>query len=182
MYDVRLGEDMHVLVGCGLGGGSLVNAGVALRPDDRVFADEVWPGPDRAGRPARGRVPPSATLAQPAERSARGRLIRSSKHSRPPEAGSGRAPIAPPVTVAFDAAVNRAGVAQPACTRCGDCCGGCNVGAKTSVALTYLADAARHGAELFTRAGVRHVSKGADGSWTVHVRRLDKNGVNACRE
>ena len=33
LYDVRLGEDMHVLVGCGVGGGSLVNAGVALRPD-----------------------------------------------------------------------------------------------------------------------------------------------------
>lgn len=44
LFDVRLGEDMHVLVGCGLGGGSLVNAGVALRPDPRVFADEIWPG------------------------------------------------------------------------------------------------------------------------------------------
>ena len=44
LYDVRVGEDMHVLVACGLGGGSLVNAGVALRPDARVFADEVWPG------------------------------------------------------------------------------------------------------------------------------------------
>ena len=44
LYDVRLGEDMHVLVACGLGGGSLVNAGVALRPDARVFADAVWPG------------------------------------------------------------------------------------------------------------------------------------------
>ena len=44
LFDVRLGEDMHVLVGCGLGGGSLINAGVALRPDARVFADEHWPG------------------------------------------------------------------------------------------------------------------------------------------
>src|SRR5215470_19497466 len=44
LYDVHFGEDMHVLIGCGLGGGSLINAGVALRPDDRVFADEVWPG------------------------------------------------------------------------------------------------------------------------------------------
>ena len=44
LFDVRVGEDMHVLVGCGLGGGSLVNAGVTLRPDARVFADEVWPG------------------------------------------------------------------------------------------------------------------------------------------
>ena len=26
------------------GGGSLINAGVALRPDARVFADEAWPG------------------------------------------------------------------------------------------------------------------------------------------
>ena len=45
LFDVRLGDDMHVLVGCGLGGGSLVNAGVALRPDPRVFQDPVWPGP-----------------------------------------------------------------------------------------------------------------------------------------
>ena len=44
LYDVRVGEDMHVLVGCGLGGGSLVNAGVALRPQQRVFTDPVWPG------------------------------------------------------------------------------------------------------------------------------------------
>jgi cholesterol oxidase len=43
LYDVRIGADMHVLVACGLGGGSLVNAGVALRPDPRVFADEIWP-------------------------------------------------------------------------------------------------------------------------------------------
>ena len=43
LYDVRFGEDMHVLIGCGLGGGSLINAGVALRPDPRVFRDPVWP-------------------------------------------------------------------------------------------------------------------------------------------
>ncbi len=32
-----------MLVGCGLGGGSLINAGVALKPDPRVFADPAWP-------------------------------------------------------------------------------------------------------------------------------------------
>ena len=47
LYDVRLGDDMHILVGCGLGGGSLVNAGVALRPDRRVFDYPVWPGQRR---------------------------------------------------------------------------------------------------------------------------------------
>jgi cholesterol oxidase len=178
LYDVRLGEDMHVLVGCGLGGGSLINAGVALQPDDRVFADAIWPG----------QIAQDGLLAEGFRRARRWlnpqsdpRASAHTKFKALANAGSGlgRATIAPPITVAFEAVVNRAGVAQPACTRCGDCCGGCNVGAKTSVAVTYLADAARHGAELFTHAGVRHIAKGADGAWTVHVRRMDKNGAGA---
>jgi len=43
LYDVRLGEDMNILIGCGLGGGSLINAGVALRPEPRVLLDALWP-------------------------------------------------------------------------------------------------------------------------------------------
>jgi cholesterol oxidase len=81
--------------------------------------------------------------------------------------------VAAPVAVSFEATVNPAGIAQPACTRCGDCCGGCNAGAKNTVALTYLPDAARHGAEIFTHAKVRRVAKGADGRWQVHLQRLD---------
>lgn len=176
IYDVRLGTDMHVLVGCGLGGGSLINAGVALRPDKRVFADEVWPGQiaqdglldegyrraERWLRPQSDPIAHSLTKFKALEAS--GKAI-------------GKAPIAPRVTVSFEENTNPAGISQPACTRCGDCCGGCNVGAKNSVALTYLPDAARHGAELFTHAVVRHVSKSGDGSWQVHVRRMDADGV-----
>ena len=43
IYDVRLGKDMHVLVGCGLGGGSLINAGVTLRPDLGRLRKAGWP-------------------------------------------------------------------------------------------------------------------------------------------
>src|SRR5688572_8450345 len=43
LFDFRMGADIHVLVGCGLGGGSLINAAVALKPDARVFADGAWP-------------------------------------------------------------------------------------------------------------------------------------------
>ena len=57
---------------------------------------------------------------------------------------------APPINVAFEAGTNAAGVDQPACTLCGDCCSGCNVGAKTTVQMTYLPDAVNHGAEIFT--------------------------------
>jgi cholesterol oxidase len=176
LFDVRLGEDMHVLVGCGLGGGSLVNAGVALRPDTRVFTDQAWPGQivqdgllDEGFRRAETWLAPQSDP----------RAATLTKYKSLATAGKdlGYTPIAPPVTVSFEAGINAAGVDQPACTRCGDCCGGCNVGAKTSVALTYLPDAARHGAELFTHAAVRHLAKGKNGSWTVHLRRMDGNGA-----
>jgi cholesterol oxidase len=176
LYDVRLGEDMHVIVGCGLGGGSLVNAGVALRPDARVFADEIWPGQfAQDGLLAEGFKRAQRWLRPQSD--PRAAQLTKYKSLETAGKGLGYAPIAPTVTVNFEGGINAAGVDQPACTRCGDCCGGCNVGAKTSVALTYLTDAARHGAELFTHAGVRHVAKGEDGGWGVHVRRLDGNGA-----
>jgi cholesterol oxidase len=167
---------MHVLVGCGLGGGSLVNAGVALRPDARVFADEAWPGQlaqdgllDEGFRRAERWLRPQSDPRAP--------TLTKFKALAQAGKGLGYTPIAPTITVSFEGGVNAAGVEQAACTRCGDCCGGCNVGAKTSVALTYLPDAARHGAELFTHAGVRHVTKASDGTWRVHLRRLDTNGA-----
>lgn len=79
----------------------------------------------------------------------------------------GKAPVTAPITVSFDEVVNPAGIAQAACTLCGDCCSGCNVGAKNSVAVTYLADAKTHGAEIFTELSVSHVEK-LSGGWRVH--------------
>jgi cholesterol oxidase len=175
LYDVRFGEDMHVLIGCGLGGGSLINAGVALRPDERVFRDPVWPDEiandgllnEGYARAARWVRPARDPLA--AERTKYQALHRAS-------AALGKEPVHAPVVVGFEATVNPAGVAQPACTRCGDCCGGCNVGAKNTVALTYLPDAARHVAEIFTHAKVRHIARDAEGGWQVHFDRQDGAG------
>jgi cholesterol oxidase len=172
LYDVRLGEDMHILVGCGLGGGSLINAGVALRPDPRVFRDETWPieiakdgliaeGYARATRWLRPERDPDAGLR--------------TKFKALASAGIalGEEPAAAPVTVSFKETVNPAGIPQPACTGCGDCCGGCNVGAKNTVALTYLPDAVHHGAHIFTHAKVRHLSQESNGRWRVHFERQD---------
>src|SRR4029079_13777010 len=86
-------------------------------------------------------------------------------------------PVAAPVVVNFAETVNAAGILQPACTRCGDCCGGCNVGAKNTIALTYLPDAVRHGAEVFTHAKVRSIAKqcaeSGGGGWRVHLEAQD---------
>jgi cholesterol oxidase len=168
LFDVRVGDDMHILVGCGLGGGSLVNAGVTLRPDARVFADEVWPG----------QIAQDGLLDEGFRRAER--WIRPQSHARALEmtkcialdaAGKalGRETVAPPIAISFDGGINAAGIDQPACTLCGDCCGGCNVGAKNTVALTYLPDAVRHGAELFAEIKVDRIEKARDGGWRVHT-------------
>ena len=178
LYDVRFGEDMHVLIGCGLGGGSLINAGVALRLDDRVLHDRRWPdevardgwlaeGYARATRWLRPSLDPTA-----AERRKYQALDRAS-------VALGKAPVRAPVVVGFAATVNPAGVAQPACTRCGDCCGGCNTGAKNTVALTYLPDAVRHGAEIFTHAKASHLTVAPGGGWRVHFDRQDGTGARS---
>lgn len=168
LYDVRLGDDMHVLVGCGVGGGSLVNAGVALRPDRRVFEDTAWPAPIlRDGLLERGYTKAEQWLQPTADpRAAEMTKFRALAAAGAP---SGLAPVAPRVTVSFSDRIGAGGFAQAACTRCGDCCGGCNVGAKITVAATYLADAVAHGAAIFSHAAVRHVSRSGDGRWSVTV-------------
>ena len=170
LFDVRFGEHMHVLMGCGLGGGSLVNAGVALRPDPRVFADPVFP--DEFSRRGdlidEGYARAESWLRPAADPTARERVkFRALEKASP---ALGRAPDPARVVVNFEGGRSAGGVEQPACTRCGDCCGGCNVGAKTTVALTYLPDAVHHGAEVFTQARVERVERKGGAGWRVFFR------------
>lgn len=166
LFDVRAGDGVHVLKACGLGGTSLINAGVCLSPDERVFKSEAWPEEAVSdGLLADGYVKARAMLrpaAQPGWRDfpkvkALAIAAKIFEETLQPA----------PIHVSFSAAPNAAGINQPACTACGDCCGGCNVGAKTTVRNTYLADAEAMGAAIFTHADVRRVSKDADGRWSV---------------
>ncbi len=173
LFDVRLGDDMHVLVACGLGGGSLINAGVALRPDPRVFADDVWPGQIRQDGLIEDGYARAARWLRPAHHP---RASDMGKFQALASAGArlGQKVANPPVVVSFTEGVNPAGIAQPGCTLCGDCCAGCNVGSKNTVALTYLPDAVRHGAEVFTHLRVAHVVRATSGDgWQVTADRLD---------
>ena len=51
LFDVRMNRDLTVLVGCGLGGTSLINASVILEPQD--FSDQRWPPELRSISPSR---------------------------------------------------------------------------------------------------------------------------------
>ena len=180
LFDLRLGRDMHVLVGCGLGGGSLINAGVALRPDARVFADSAWPEEIAADGLLDECFAKSSHMLAPSPYAAAAGLI---KYQALEEASEPfeESPWATPATISFEDCTNAAGVKQQACTLCGDCLSGCNVGAKTTVAATYLSLAVANGAEIFTRASVAHVERAGAG-WRVSYFETPESGAHAERQ
>jgi cholesterol oxidase len=173
LYDFRTNEEINVLVGCGLGGTSLINASVALPAEDAVFEDPRWPAPLR-GEPA---------ALEPGYRRAREMLepapfpdefpqLRKLEALRTAGAHIEGDFYRPPITVNYRDRVNHVGVRQQACHLCGDCVSGCNYGAKNTTLMNYLPDARNHGAEIYERARVRRLER-REGRWLVHYQVLD---------
>ena len=185
LFDMRVNNDISVLVGCGLGGTSLINGNVMLVPEKRVFDDPAWPQSLRAERDsllaegyARAR-----RMLQPVSYPDEVSLLKL-KAFEASAAALGVACTRPPINVTFraDRNGNHAGVIQEDCTLCGDCCSGCNVGAKNTVAMNYLPDAVNHGAEIYTLTAVHHIERRAgDGTapWRVAYEALDPDTGNA---
>jgi cholesterol oxidase len=174
MFDYYLMHDIDVLKGCGLGGGSLVNAGVALRPDLEVLADPKWP---KLYRELAG----SGQLGQYFERAER--MLRAVPHPRALELTKVQmvkkvadklkdiefGPMN--ICVNFDVdGPNHVGVEQKPCIDCGDCITGCNVGAKNTLYMNYLPYARQRGAEIFTQVEVRRIAAVPGGGYTVTYR------------
>ncbi len=167
LYDFRAGRDLHVVVANGLGGGSLINGAAALRPDMGVFARQGWPEPvagDRHLAAAFERAERMLGVAPCPDVAHLGKL--SALKRGADLLGGTFEPM--PTTIRYEPGANAAGVLQYGCRQCGACWSGCNVGAKTTVGVSYLAEAVRHGAEIFTLASVHHVARHGAG-WAVHV-------------
>lgn len=161
LFDLHINREMNVVVGCGLGGTSLINANVALEPEPRLWDDPRWPAALRADR--------EAGLAD-GYRRARDML---NPQPLPPDfphlpklqalqdsasaLGMADRFYRPPINVTFTDGVNQAGVAQKRCVGCGDCVTGCNYRAKNTTLMNYIPDAVNHGAEVFTGVAVRSV-------------------------
>jgi cholesterol oxidase len=173
LYWFHTDGPMNVFSGCGLGGTSLVNANVSLQPDQSVLADARWPAPLR-GDPggsleagyeeARSMLTPS-TYPMSFPRLPKMDALRTAAGGHPVELT--------PINVTFRSGINGAGVYQEACVGCGDCVTGCNFGAKNTVLMNYLPDAAAHGAHIFTEIDVRTVEPANGGDrWIVHAEPL----------
>jgi cholesterol oxidase len=171
LYEFHLSKDISVYKGCGLGGTSLVNAGVSLVPEERVLESKNWPveilnDPDSYWRNverARNMLQPEA---YPEGKNGYPKLPKSEALKLSAEV------MKQPfryldINVTFEDRKNNAGVDQCKCELCGDCMTGCNYGAKNTTLMNYLPDAKNHGAELFTGVAVQYISKG-EGKWVVH--------------
>lgn len=174
LFDFRANRELGVFQGCGLGGTSLVNAGVVLPAEQRVLEDPVWPQAlrdDAAGGLKDGYERASAMLRPapypqgfpPLEKLAA--LQAAGDHL-------GERFYRPPINVNYVDGVNHVGVPQQACRLCGDCVSGCNYAAKNTLIMNYLPDARNHGAEIYTHACVSHVEQ-RDGHWLVHFELVD---------
>lgn len=174
LYDYRLYDDVDVLIGCGLGGTSLINANVVIQPDDDVFDQPRWPAEIRQERDSGAlshyfaRVHDMLKTERYPDHKPILRKIAAHQHaSQKREAPFSRLDVAVNFT-RFDGRENEAGMFQRLCTGCGDCVTGCNVRAKNTLYMNYLPEAKRAGAQIFTQVEVTHLLKVADGGYDVH--------------
>jgi choline dehydrogenase-like flavoprotein len=205
LFDLRLGRRFSSLVGNGLGGGSLINAGVMLRPPDAVFDLPEWPQGIRANSrsldgffqqayaalgtqvgtaAASGGQATGFALGSTDKFARLGQFAEACRKRLDPAKVEVSAAEEVPVTVALRAdPVNGA----QACIGCGNCMSGCRHNAKLSLDRTYLRKAQRHGARLFTRVSalwVERPSCGTEsapgtgpGGWRVHCVRTAERGL-----
>ena len=179
LFDLRIGPDVCALVGNGLGGGSLINAGVMEIPDwscvprmpealttalteeamnlvkEKLGARDaaVTAAGDRDNTLTAGRNFPDGT--------AKTHALQSMAQDQKFRAAA--------ITVEMSAA---AGSGSPwnRCELCGDCMTGCNVGAKKSLDTTLLLEAYSHGAQIYTGASVTSFRRAKSaGQWEVSV-------------
>ena len=170
LFDLRLSEDATALIANGLGGGSLINAGVMAMPHDSVFGEARWPQEIRADCALR--QPPTRLLsalgAHPTACGYRKTGIMDRLGDTTP---SQRAPI----TVAAQGGPNSAAVLLDSCIGCGDCATGCNHNAKNSLDTNLLRRAQAAGARIFTGATVLRLERGGalHQGWVLHLNHTD---------
>lgn len=168
LYDIHIDEDINVFKGCGLGGTSLVNANVALQADPRVFLRPCWPPEltqDHTG--LQNGYANARAMLEPTEYPEDFPPLRKLEAHRRSAERLKRPFRRVPINVSFKDRVNAVGVEQKKCNGCGDCVTGCNFGAKNNVAMNYLPDAKKHGAQIFTGITVRWLERTGAG-WVVH--------------
>jgi cholesterol oxidase len=184
LFNLMMNDEVNILSGNGLGGGSLVNASIALRPHAEVFQQSRWPsalsGVETLG-PYYESIAHALSLTRtPYDQTpkVRSRRLAAERLSRNPNFFDRSH-----VSVMYDhrhldqQMRNKQGMIQRPCTLCGDCINGCNIGAKNTLAMNYLPVAKHNGTEMYTQMEVKSIEK-MDGYYRINIEYIDDT-VNA---
>lgn len=167
-------DQVLVLSGAGVGGGSLVYANTLLVPGSGFFKDPAWAHLDdwetrlaphyQTAQRMLGAVP--STFLGPADEAlaevARDTGRESTLHTNNVGVYFG----APGVTVA-DPFFGGSGPSRTGCTHCGGCMTGCRVGAKNSLDQNYLFLAEQRGVAIHPLTTVNGIAPHPDGGYVV---------------
>jgi len=163
LFDIRNFRRMDVVLGAGLGGGSLIYANVFLEPPDHVF-DERWPASVK-----KEALAPYYRIAKevlgsrpiPVDGDPRRQIVRTELFEKVAKS-MGRESKLVDLNVFFgndfdkplpigQQALNRHGALQTSCVYCAECDVGCNTHSKNTTDLNYLFVAEhRYGARILT--------------------------------
>jgi cholesterol oxidase len=182
LFELLNYPDISILKGSGLGGTSLINANVAIKPDREIFEqfgwppsitfDELSPYYDRALSVLASAQHPR-TLTEPKLAKFKALEVRAK------ELGISAESLHINVNFTIDGK-NQYGVNQKPCIDCGNCACGCKVGAKNTLMMNYLPIAKNAGATILTQAEAKWIEKKPDSTWRVHGEHV--NGVDDCSD
>ncbi|WP_082938805.1 alpha/beta fold hydrolase [Mitsuaria sp. 7] len=181
LFDLRLGPDVCVALANGLGGGSLINAGVMERPDPSVFREPGWPQAfldedmtpwfERAERLLGVRDDEGDNTIERlrAKTGFKTRRLDALKALGPTGTRAARIQVA-----MDDRPRGAADWSHQPCIACGDCATGCNHEAKQSLDTGLLLQAWRQGAELVCGASVETLAAVPGAGWRVTLQHTDE--------
>ena len=175
LFNLMMNDEINILSGSGLGGGSLINASIALRPHREVFEQQRWPDALKDMQvlsPYYDQVARSMSLSRtPVDQTPKVRLRRiAAERLSTASSFFDRSNIGVMYDYRYldDQMRNAQGMIQRPCTLCGDCINGCNIGAKNTLVMNYLPIAKHNGTEMFTQVEVNSIEKRV-GYYRIHM-------------
>ncbi len=177
LYELLNHPDISVIKGSGLGGTSLINANVAIVPDEEVFTQFNWPSAIHYNDLLPYYQKAKTVLAANPHPNALNLAKVQALNRRAVEIGTTVKPLDIVVNFTING-VNPYGVNQKPCIDCGNCVTGCNIGAKNTLYMNYLPMAQQAGATIFTQVKVEWLEKQAGGGWLIHGKYV-KNSIES---
>ena len=177
LYDFWVDDDITIFKGCGLGGTSLVNANVSIRPEKWVLKEDVFPKIlQEESQNIHSDLEEGYRLAyqmfKPTPYPDSFPVLKKMEAHKKSAEAMNKPFRKADINVNFDIdGENHVGVYQKPCISCGDCVSGCNVGAKNTLMMNYLPDAVNFGTDIFVECAVSHVEKNGL-QWIVHFKLL----------